>query len=55
MLIPHVTEIAWVNDLAIPRYEGATQTLIGEASQEASLVQKKVNHIFRSAVTRDDL
>jgi hypothetical protein len=35
-------EIAWVNDLAIGRYQNVTGALVGEAVKEKSLAQKKV-------------
>lgn len=35
-------EIAWVNDLAIGRYQNVTQTLVEEAIKEQNIAQKKV-------------
>lgn len=36
------TRLAWINDVAIGRYEHATEALTTEASNEVSLAQKKV-------------
>ncbi|GAA6061596.1 hypothetical protein JCM10212_000904 [Sporobolomyces blumeae] len=34
--------LAWINDIAISRYDHATSALVSEASQEASLTQQKI-------------
>ncbi|GAA5844336.1 hypothetical protein JCM5353_008463 [Sporobolomyces roseus] len=36
------TRLAWINDVAIGRYEHATEALTTEASNEGSLAQKKI-------------
>jgi len=38
------TRLAWINDVAIGRYEHATEALTTEASNEGSLAQKKVRN-----------
>lgn len=37
------TRLAWVNDIAVSRYEHATKALVTTATSEQSLAQKKVH------------
>lgn len=41
-LMCRITGLAWINDIAIDRFEHATEALTSEATREDSIAQKKV-------------
>ncbi|GAA6004642.1 hypothetical protein JCM10207_000965 [Rhodosporidiobolus poonsookiae] len=45
------TKLAWINDIAIDRYDHATEALVAEATQEVALAQKKLE-LSLSKLTR---